>query len=225
MKKFRNLLCRVFSWLALPALILCLTMPVLAAEGNVSYSDEAGEFIFAPGSEYSLTDLFPDFKGVLPGDSLTQQITIRNDASNKVKIRVYIRALGANEESVEFLSQLRLRIRVSDGNEMPYMFDAMAHESAQLTEWVCLGTLYSGGTVNLDVTLDVPLELDNRFQNQVGYLDWEFMIEEIEIDPDDPEPPKTGDSANPMMWFVLMITSFLGIVLLLITRKRYVNHC
>ena len=201
-------------------LMLNWALPALAAEGNVSYSGDAGHFVFAPGSEYSPTDLFPDFKDVMPGDSLTQKITLKNDASNKVKIRVYIRALGAHEGSEEFLSQLRLRVRVGSDNEMPYMFDAAAHETAQLTDWVCLGTLYSGGVVNLEVILDVPVELDNQYQQLVGYLDWEFMIEEYEIEPEDPEPPKTGDEMNPWFWFFLMILSLAGILLLLIGRKR-----
>lgn len=194
-----------------------LVTAVFADDGNVTYTGNAGEIVFAPGSDYSLTDLFPNFKGVMPGDSLTQVITVRNDASNEVKVKIYIRSKGAHEGSEEFLSQLKLTVAVSEENVMGYMFDAAAHETAQLTEWVCLGTLYSGGEVNLDVTLDVPVEMGNDFQEQIGYLDWEFMIEELPVDPQDPEPPKTGDSLlyAPA---AAMICSGLGIFL--ICRKR-----
>ena len=195
-------------------------LTVFAAEGNVTYRGDAGKFIFAPGSDYSLTDLFPNFKDVMPGDILTQPITIKNDASNKVKIKVYMRASGAHEDSKEFLSQLHLQIAKSENNTMAYMFDAQANEKAQLFEWVCLGTLYSGGEINLDVSLDVPVELDNQFQNQVGYLDWEFMIEEFEIEPTDPEPPKTGDETQLALMFGLMAASAVGIFLLLLLMKR-----
>lgn len=201
-------------------ILLSCAMPAFAEDGHVHYSGDAGKFIFAPGSEYSPTDLFPNFKDVMPGDSLTQTITFRNDASNKVKIKVYMRALGGHEESVEFLSQLHLRVEKSEDNTMSYMFDAAAHETAQLTEWVLLGTLYSGGEVNLNVILDVPVELDNMFQQQIGYLDWEFMIEEYEIDPDDPEPPDTGDESHMILWAGMMGLSMLLLLLLLLTRKR-----
>lgn len=210
--------CLIF--LCVCVLLLSCVMPVFATEGNVTYSGDAGQFIFAPGSEYSLTDLFPNFKDVMPGDSITQPITVKNDASNKVKVKIYMRSLGSHEDSVEFLSQLRLRVEKSEDNTMAYMFDAAANETAQLTEWVCLGTLYSGGEVNLNVILDVPVELDNTYQQQIGYLDWEFMIEEYEIEPTDPEPPKTGDDFQIWIWPGLMLMSLLALVILILAWKQ-----
>lgn len=210
-------------WLAMTViftvLLSCVT-PVLAAEGNVTYCGDAGKFIFAPGSEYSPTDLFPNFKEVMPGDSITQSITVKNDASNNVKVRIYVRSLGAHAESTAFLSELHLRVEKSEENTMAYMFDAAAHEPAQLTDWVCLGTLYSGGMVNLNVILDVPAELDNTYQHRIGYLDWEFMIEECPIEPGDPEPPKTGDDFPIWHWVGLMTVSLCGLMVFALLRKR-----
>ena len=111
---------------------------------------------------------------------------------------------------------------MSDDNEMGYMFYAAASETAQLTDWVCLGTLYSGGEVNLDVILTVPVELDNEFQNRVGWLDWEFKVEEYMISPVDPEPPGTGDNTKLELWVVMMAGSLvlLLFILFLLWRKR-----
>ena len=199
---------------------LSSVLPVYAADGKVTYSGNAGNFVFEPGSEHSPTDLFPDFKGAMPGDTLTQKITVKNDADNNVKVKIYIRALSAREDSVEFLSQLGLKIAKSQENEMAYMIDAAANETAQLTDWVCLGTLYSGGEVDLDVTLTVPAELPNAYQNAVGYLDWEFMIEEFPIEPDDPKPPKTGDGFTPVWWCVAAAGSAAMLILLLVWRRK-----
>ena len=213
MKKSLALLCAC-------ALLLMCAVPALAADGKVTYSGDAGKFIFAPGSEYSPTDLFSNFKDVMPGDSITQQITVKNDASRKVKVKIYMRSLGAHEDSVDFLSQLHLRVEKSEENTMAYMFDAAASEPAQLTDWVCLGTLYSGGEVNLNVILDVPVELGNEYQMQIGYLDWQFKVEEYVIEPSDPEPPQTGDEAQLGLWFGLMFMSVCGIVILILAKKR-----
>lgn len=201
-------------------LLLSCAAPAFAADGNVTYTGNSGSIIFAPGSEYSPTDLFPNFKDVMPGDSLTQQITVKNNASNKVKVKIYMRSLGAHANSAEFLSQLRLRVEKSANNTMSYMFDAYANETAQLMDWVLLGTLYSGGEVNLNVILDVPVELDNKFQEQIGYLDWQFMIEEQPVEPDDPKPPKTGDEFNAWIWIGLMAVSLCGMIILIPVWKR-----
>ena len=211
---------KIITLLITLVLLLSSTVTVFAADGKVTYSGNAGNFVFEPGSEHSLTDLFPNFKGVMPGDTLTQKITVKNDADNKVKVKIYVRSLGAHEDSVEFLSQLGLKVAKSEENEMAYMFDAAANETAQLTDWVCLGTLYSGGEVNLDVTLNVPVELPNEFQNKIGYLDWEFMIEEFPIEEGDPKPPQTGDNSNMGLWFALMISSLAMLIILLVWRKK-----
>ena len=211
---------KVITIFAILALLLCAAQPALAAEGKVTYDGNAQQFVFAPGSKYSPTDLFPDFKGVMPGTSLTQRITVKNDASAKVKVKIYLRALGAHENSEAFLSQLGLKVKKSDDNTMAYMFDAAADETAQLTDWVCLGTLYSGGEVNLDVILTVPVELDNQFQNSVGYLDWEFKVDEFPVEKDDPSTPVTGDETNVILWVGLMSGSLALIVILLIWRRK-----
>lgn len=213
---------RAFSFICALSFICAFSLvrPVYAADGKVTYDGSAGQFVFAPGSEHSLTDLFPDFKDVMPGDTLTQKITVKNDASNKVKVQIYLRSLGADEDSEAFLSRLGLKVQKSGDNEMAYMFDAAADETAQLTDWVCLGTLYSGGEVNLDVTLSVPTELSDEFQNNVGYLDWEFMVTEFPVEDTDPKPPKTGDDTNVWVWIILVICAFVGVTVLFIWRKK-----
>ena len=206
---------------ALLALVLILSCAATAsaADSNVTYDGNSQSFFFQPGSDASLTDLFPNFKGVMPGDSLTQTITVRNDQNDKVKVEIFLRSLGAQEGSEEFLSQLMLKVKLSDENTMGYMFDAYANESAQLSDWVCLGMPYSGGEVNLDVILDVPVTMGNEFQNQIGYLDWEFMVVEYPVEPDDPTPPPTGDMTEPALLLVLMAVSA-AVILLLLWCKR-----
>ncbi len=211
---------RSLSLIIAVMILLLSATTVFAADGKVTYDGNAQQFIFEPGSAYSPTDLFADFKGVMPGDTLTQKITVKNNASDQVKVKIYMRSLGAHTDSAEFLSKLGLSVQTSIDNEMAYMFDAAANETAQLTDWVCLGTLYSGGEVNLDVTLKVPVELDNEFQKKIGHLDWEFMIEEFPIEQSDPTPPDTGDHFTLGLWIGLMACSMFMIIILLVWRKK-----
>lgn len=211
---------KIFTLFTVIIIALSFALPVNAAEGKVTYSGSSGQFIFEAGSDYSPTDLFPSFKGVMPGDSLTQQLTVKNDASKNIKVKIYLRSLGAHENSDEFLSQLRLKVCKSDDNKMGYMFDAAANETAALTDWVCLGTLYSGGEVNLDAVLTVPAELSNDYQEKIGYLDWEFMVEELPVEPDDPQPPQTGDNSPIALWCIFSLISLLMLIILVIIRRK-----
>ena len=214
MKRFLSIL------MALALIVGCVTL-ASADDGNVTYSGTSGEFIFAPGSEHSVTDLFPNFKGVMPGDQLHQKISLKNNASKEVKIKLYIRALGAQEGSEAFLSQLNLKVESVDG--MEYMFNASADQTAQLTDWVYLGTLYSGGTVDLNVVLEVPVTMGNEFQNQIGYLDWEFKVEELPVEPTDPKPPQTGvqlDIDTPLILMGVSAVMIFFIILLLRKKKK-----
>ena len=218
----------VCSILLAMMLVMCLAQTALAG-GNVTYDGGAQEFIFEPGSEYSPTDLFTDFKGVMPGDKLTQTVNVKNDASKDVEVKIYMRALGAHEGSEEFLSQLTLTVEQEGASKL---FNAPANETAQLTDWVLLGTFKSGADVDLKVTLEVPMELSDDFESAVGYLDWQFKAEEYPVPTPTPSdeptptptpdnPPKTGDDGQAVLYIIICIVSAAAVItILLIARKR-----
>ena len=201
----------------LVTLILSLAMPAAALDGQVVYAQGAEKFFFLPGTTYSPTDLFPNFKDVMPGDTIEQRILVKNDISNDCKVKVYMRALGAHEDSVEFLSQLKLTVTKETDTAL---FEAAADQTAQLTDWVYLGTLYSGGECQLIATLEVPVTLDNRFKKLVGYLDWEFAVEELPVEPSDPKPPATGDNGRMLLWAGLLTGSVSALILVPVMARH-----
>ena len=213
---------KLVALLALAAVTVSMAVPAFAA-GKVSYDGNSQKFIFSPGSEHSPTDLFGAFKNVMPGDSITQKLTVRNESSNGVKVKIYMRSRGAHEDSVDFLSKLHLTVNKSGTNTMPYMFDAAADQTDGLTDWVLLGTLYSGGEVNLDVTLTLPIELGNEYQDAVGYLDWEFKVEEYPVDPGDPVPPPTGDESSIYVYVMLACVCVVVLFIFIPKRKKDIS--
>ena len=228
MKKYIKI---IFSLLI--SCTILMAFPVKAfAQGSVTYKGNAEKFLFTPGSEYSPTDLFYDLKDVLPGDIITQSITVKNDASNNLEVKLYLRSKGANSGSEEFLSQLNLTVE-QDGEYA--IFDESADKRAQLTDWVYLGTFNSGEETTLNLTLDVPITLGNDFQESIGYLDWEFKAEEFPIVDegvggivdegvggivDILDSINTGDNSNIIIYLALLSTSTIVILILLLKKKK-----
>ena len=72
-------------------LVSSLAVTALAADSSITYEGH-NIFGFGPGSEFTDTDLFDNFKGVMPGDVLIETVTVRNEASCCDFVKIYIRA-------------------------------------------------------------------------------------------------------------------------------------
>ena len=70
---------RFFGIFLCALILLACARPAAAVDGQVVYVKDAKKFIFIPGTDYSPTDLFPDLKDVMPGDSVQQKILLKND--------------------------------------------------------------------------------------------------------------------------------------------------
>jgi len=195
--------------------LLALLCSTALADAGVSYQNATELFEFKPGSSYEATDLFENFKGVLPGDKLTQKIVVKN--SSALDVRIWLQQspeTSVKTDEKDFLSQLRLTVK--DGEKV--LFNAQASESAQLKEPVLLGLFerWERSKIELTVTLEVPHDLGNEYMGQIGVVPWTFVVEEIP----DAESPHTGDWYVSGAWLALAGGLLLAIVFVLVLMRR-----
>lgn len=169
--------------------VMSMSVTAFAASPSITFEGFSKGFDFRPGSEYTETDLFGSFKNVMPGDTVTETITFTNSATDCDFVNLYMRAEAhdetdnplspkvAEKESVatmtEFLSKLSMK--VWNGTELIY--DASPDQLDGLKSNKLLGTFRTGETATLKVELSVPIELDNKYANRVGEVDWIFHVE------------------------------------------------
>lgn len=181
--------CKTIFSLVLTLLLTVSLATSAFATSSITFKGFSAGFDFQPGSEYTESDLFDGFKNVMPGDTVTDTITFTNDAADCDFVNLYMRAETHDEtgnplsekvaerETVatmtEFLSKLSMK--VWNGTELIY--DASPDQLDGLQNNTLLGTFRTGDTTTLKVELTVPIELDNRFANRVGEVDWIFHVE------------------------------------------------
>ncbi len=156
-----------------------------AEEASVIFEGGAEDFIFVDDN-----DLFDGFKGLMPGDSVTQRIVVESKKTRAGYVKIYLRAVPHGEDNPlsdevaktetvdsmnEFLSQLSMSV-TCDGD---LIYKASPNELEGLEENVLIGTFGYGDKKTLEITLDVPITLDDDFQNAKGEIDWIFTAEEI----------------------------------------------
>ena len=204
---------RTFSKLSslLLALVMVFSMSVtaFAADSTITFKGLQEGFEAQPGSEYTDTDLFQNFKNVMPGDKLTETIQIKNEATDCDYIKVYMRAVvhdengnpltyseafentdgkdqanvaGQRDETVATMQDFlkQLTMRIYNGEDLIY--NSTPDQAGALANNVFLGTLTKGEALTLKVELDVPIEMGNEYANRVGEVDWIFLVEGIEYE-------------------------------------------
>ena len=88
---------KIFSFLLV--MMMLFTNVAFAADASVTYEGGAENYVFLPGSEYTDTDLFDNFKGVMPGDEIDQKITVKNEQGKCDRVKIYMRAVPHDDQA------------------------------------------------------------------------------------------------------------------------------
>ena len=236
---------RLMTLLMALVMVMGLATTVFAADSTITYNGKGKLFEFAPGSVYTETDLFEDFKGVMPGDKRTETVTIKNAYKSdscdyiKVSIRGLLHDASGNPISPKVLEELKADERNEDLTELEYMhkfLDQLTLTVKQGTnlvytgkpstlekgfeggEAVYLGSLKKGESMTLDVTLEVPIEMDNEFADRIGEVDWVLVVSEMEY-----EDAKTGDETMILPYVILLAAAAAGLAVMFVTKRRKQN--
>ena len=220
MKKFISLL------LALMVLMSCVIC-VSADDGTVTIKTKDIEF--GPGSSYTDTDLFDNFKGVMPGDTLTQKIVIKNDLTKYDYVKVYLRAVPHGDsnapktkdlsaaDSKAFLDNMTMTVKTAKGKTIYSGKPWSASDG--LEEKVLVATINKKKTSSLTAELVVPIEMDETYMNKMGEVDWEFTVEGFNNSSSGGNGNyKTGDII--MICVLVMILALAALALLFYMKKR-----
>lgn len=185
---------KIMKMAALTLVLILAVGSAVAAASDVNFTIQGSKWVFVFTPEN--TDLFQNFKGLMPGDSVEQQITVQN--TGKYVTRIYLRADPVADEDRAFLDQLKMSVSVGKNKVFeaaPSLQGALAATEKE-PYGILLGTFHDKGSVNINVSLDVPLEMGNAFMGQEAVVPWTFTAEEVVM----PTTPETGDSFTLWVW-------------------------
>ncbi len=198
----------------LTALLLVFTplYTAYAKTAGVTYEGDSQRFVFLPES----TDLFQGFKGVMPGDELSQDIYVSNDSDNEVIL--YLRAEIPEDGNKDFLDQMVLTVY---GLNREKIYEGKSGKAGSLSEGYDLGSLKPGDEGKLVAKLQVPIDMDNTYQSQIGKISWIFSAQEVEEIPEEPVPltPPTGDQSIGIWLYAVAFLALTGIGAILAFKK------
>ena len=203
--KLRNL---VAVCLAVALLGGALTVFSLA-NGNqptVTYDHKEKGFIFdnvtkVEGNEYP--NLFTELAELMPGDSRDQDIRVQVKNLSGGTAYMYLRTedmwadkpqeITQNEADAYAALMEQITLTVKQGDKVLAEGD--------LSKGVLLGKLRNNDKVDLNVTVEVPIEMGNEFQNFHGEIGWVFTAE-YHNDPVKPVGPPALSSVDHYAYMV-----------------------
>ena len=143
------------------------------ATSTVTFEGGAENFVFSPSN-----DRFGGLKDLMPGDTRTETITVKNLATDYDFVKLYLRA-ESDTATDGLLSQLTFNL--SHGEEL-ISSDASAN--------LALGTFYPGDETTLTLEVSAPLTLGHAYQHTKNEIKWIFTAEAYKDG--QIAPPNTG---------------------------------
>ncbi len=151
------------------ALALCMVCSL----GVVSMAATVSSVTFNASSNVftlSDTDLFPDLKGLMPGDTVTQEITLDITNVSNETVNIYLSSTSENEDCATLAEYATLTVSSADGTELA---------SDTLASGVKLAGVTAAYSTTLTVAVEIPIETGNEIAGLTAQNEWVFTAEVI----------------------------------------------
>lgn len=178
----KKLFTRILVCAAVAVLLLSgFAVNALSATSEVVLTSGAGDLISDPAS-----DLFQNFKGLMPSMKVDQLINLKNKNARTVNLYLKMEAVdevikkkASDGDSINLLKALNLKLTLKKPNGQTTVFyDGKAYNSTGGNK-IFLGTYAQGSTGSITATVSVPKELGNDYQGLDCKVKWVFSCEEV----------------------------------------------
>lgn len=165
-----------------------------AKPGTITY---VGSGLF----EVPSGDLFADFPEMLPGDTASDFIMIKNGTDNAIEL-----SFKNVPQQKALLDEVGMKLSIGGREFYDGTLDGQGMEEQEV-----LTRLNAGESTRLDYEINLPTDFENEFSLEADVLSWQIKAQE--------DAPKTGDSF-PLYAVSIMLIISGGLMLLLCRRKR-----
>jgi hypothetical protein len=208
-----------------------------STDTRVTYLGKKQGFTLEEGQ----TDLFANFKDLLPGCARTQKILLENRSDEEVEL--FLKAESTeqeqmSEEQQKLIQQLLQKyavIEIKDGDRILYrgcVSGNLFGVNSSLREYLSLGKVAAGKSKELTVELSLDPDMDNRYMELTGKVKWVFAVqgEDQKSEASDKTekaaaaiyPAKTGVDQHVSLCLILFLAGMaLSIICLYYRRKLY----
>lgn len=199
---------RFFCCVCLTTIFAAAPLTVLAQSEAVLTFTGTSEFTASSEDQWTSTDLFGGMKDLMPGDIAEETIKVRNTSPEYDSVNLYIRAAEHNEKDnplseavaknetvasmTDFLSKLHMTLQLED----KVVFSDTPDKAGSMTENILIGQLKNDQEKELKVTISVPSDIGDEYQNRAGEVDWIITAECIRNGANETSAPEKQQPAD-----------------------------
>lgn len=185
---------------------------------------KASEVVFSKDKKFEFLseeqDVFPSFKNLVPGESISQDLMIANQSGENVTVFLKPETDSKKDtgkaEYIDKLIHQYAKIAITDSKGRSLYSGALSGSGE-----ISLGNVSSKGDIELSVTLQLDPMIENEYQELAAGINWKFVAQGADGKKTTSTPalPKTGQE---VMWplLILGILAVIGALILIMAYTK-----